>query len=97
MKRVSARLHQILCAFFSPNWIMKICQILNSAVKLTGIWKEDNIELICLLILGKTAVAINLITAQDFHGLDGVIAAHSDVPGTGPLMGEAGFSMTPVN
>lgn len=60
---------------------MDICQILNSAVKLTGIWKEDNIELICLLILVKTAVAINLITARSFHGLGSVIAARSDVPG----------------
>lgn len=76
---------------------MNICQILNSAVKLTGIWKEDNIELICLLILVKTAAAINLITAQAFHGSDAVIAAHSNVPGAGPFMEQAGFSMTPVN
>lgn len=53
---------------------MDVCQVLNSAVKLTEIWKEDNIELICLLILVKTVVAINLIRAQSFSGLDVVMA-----------------------
>lgn len=70
---------------------MDICQILNSAVKLTGIWKGDNIELICLLILVKAAGAINLVAAQWFHGLDGVIAARADVHDPGPFLEEAGF------
>lgn len=60
---------------------MDICQILNSAVKLTAIWKGDNTEVICLLILVKAAGAMNLVPAQSFHGLDAVIAARSDVPG----------------
>lgn len=63
---------------------------LKLSCKINGIWKEDNTELICLLILVKPALAINLITAQSFHGLDGVIAARSDVPG--PFMEEAAFA-----
>lgn len=31
----------------------------------------------CLLILVKSVVVINLITAKSFHGLDHIIVAHS--------------------
>lgn len=45
-------------------------------------------ELICLRTLVKAALTVNLITARSFHGLGGVIAARSRVPG--PFMEEGG-------
>lgn len=33
---------QILRGLCSLNWLMDMCQILKSVVKLTGIWNEDN-------------------------------------------------------
>lgn len=50
-------------------------QMLKSAVKLTGIWNEDNVAANVSQSSLKLWLWLNPITATSFHGLDHIITA----------------------